>query len=46
MRWGFFDGATGGDPTRCGGGAVLHFDLQNYITLNQVSMKALTTLQS
>lgn len=27
MPWGYFDGATGGVPGRCGGGVVLHFDM-------------------
>lgn len=31
MPWGFFDGAAGGVPDRCGGGAVLYFDMQNYL---------------
>lgn len=26
IPWGFFDGATGGDPSRCGAGIVLHLD--------------------
>ena len=27
MHWGFFNGDVGGDPIRCGGGMVLHFNL-------------------
>ena len=26
IPWGYFDGATKGDPVRCGGGIVLHLD--------------------
>lgn len=31
IPWGYFDGVVGGVPDRCGGGAVLHFDMQNYL---------------
>ena len=31
MPWGLFDGAAGGDPIRCVGGAALYFNAQNYL---------------
>ena len=31
MPWGYFDGAARGALDRCGGGSMLHFDLQNYL---------------
>lgn len=29
--WGYFDGAAGGDPVRCGGGVVLFFNDHNFL---------------
>lgn len=31
IPWGFFDGAAGGDPVRCGRGVVLHLDAHNFV---------------
>ena len=31
IPWGFFDGAAGGEPTRCGGGIILHLDAHNSV---------------
>ena len=35
MPWGYFDGAVEGNPSLCGGGVVLFFNLQNHITFKE-----------
>ena len=35
VSWGYFDGAAGRNPSLCGGGAVLFFNLQNYINFKE-----------
>ena len=34
MPWAFFDGAARGEPVRCGGGILLHFDSENFIHIS------------
>ena len=31
IPWGYFDGATRGDPVRCGGGVVFFLNEKNYL---------------